>query len=30
LLLETMMNHLTEAFEGVADWCERHLEGERG
>lgn len=24
------MDHLAEAFEDVADWCERHLEGERG
>jgi len=24
------MDNLKDAFEGVADWCERHLEGERG
>lgn len=24
------MDNLRDAFEDVADWCERHLEGERG
>ncbi len=24
------MDNLKDAFEDVADWCERHLEGERG
>ena len=24
------MNYLKASFEGVADWCEQHLEAERG
>jgi hypothetical protein len=28
--LETVMDNLKELFEDVADWCERHLEAQRG
>lgn len=28
--LEANMGHLKEAFEDVADWCEKHLESQRG
>jgi hypothetical protein len=28
--MEPTMHNLKAAFEEVADWCERHLEGQRG